>query len=100
MFSISWGEHFRRKVRRSKRLYFLLHTCLHSFEHRSSTGKDYIFEKVPPDVTLALDNSVVGVLMDAILVSILHLCTQSAWLEEDLWAFEARSVYSDGLRAW
>ena len=98
MFSISWGEYFWREVGRSKRLYFLLHTCLHSFEHRSTTGKDYIFEKVPPDVTLALDNSVVGVLMDAIRI-FLHLPVV-LWLEEDLWAFETLLVYRDGLRAW
>ena len=98
MFSISWGEYFGREVGRSKRLYFLLHTCLHSFEHRSTAGKDYIFEKVPPDVTLALDNSVVGVLMDAIRI-LLHLPVV-LWLEEDLWAFETLLVYRDGLRAW
>ena len=99
MFSISRGEYFGCEVGRSKRLYFLLHTCLHSFEHRCSTGKDYIFEKVPPDVALALDDSVVGVLMDAIRI-LLHLLAPVAWLEENLWAFEALSVYRDGLRAW
>ena len=66
VFSISRGEHFRCEVGWSKRLYFLLHTSLHSFEHRSSTGKDYVFEKVLPDVSLALNDSVVGVLMNAI----------------------------------
>ena len=99
MFSISWGEYFWREVGRSKRLYFLLHTCLHSFEHRSTTGKDYIFEKVPPDVSLALDNRIVGVLMDAIL-SILHLGSPVTWLEEDLWAFQTLSINRDGLGAW
>ena len=99
MFSISRGEHFRCEVGWSKRLYFLLHTSLHSFEHRSSTGKDYVFEKVLPDVSLALNDSVVGVLMNAIRrLSILHLVGPRR--EEDLWAFQAILVYRDGLRAW
>jgi len=80
-------------------LYFFLHACLHSFEHRAATSQHNASKQVLPNVFLAFDDGVVSVLVDAILV-VLHLLSPVRWLEQNLGALECLPVHCDSLRAW
>ena len=59
-------------------MHLLLHTLLHSLEHRAATGKHDITEEILPDISIALDDSVVGELVDSILV-VLNLLLPVVW---------------------
>jgi len=95
---IGRGVDLGHQVRGSQCLNFLLHARLHAFEHRAAASKHDVAEKVPPDVTLALHDGVVGVLVDTILAA-LHLLAPVRGLEEDLGALQALTVHRDCLRA-
>ena len=98
MLSIGGRVNIRRQVRWRQSLNFFLHALLHSLEHGAAAGEDDIFEQVPPDVLLALDDCLVSVLMDSIL-TLIHLLTPQTWVEENLGTLEALLVHSDRLGA-
>ena len=98
MLSICWRINLWGQVRWCKRLNFLLHTFFHSLEHGAATSKHDITEQGFPDVFFTLDDSLVSMLVNTIL-TLIHLLTPLAWVEEDLWALESLLIHGDRLGA-
>ena len=86
MLSIGRSINLWLKIRRCQRLNFLLHASLHSLEHCAAAGEHDASEQVLPDVLLALDYCVIGVLMDTVLVVFGTLAVPIGRLEENLGA--------------
>ena len=98
MLSIGGRVNLRRHVRWSQRLHFFLHALLHTLKHSATASKYDVFEQVPPDVFLTLNDCLVGMLMDSIRTFI-HLLPPLTRIEEDLRALKRLFVDGDGLGA-
>ena len=81
MLSIGGRVNVGKQVRGSQSLHFFLHTITHALEHRAATRKHNVLEQVSPDVFLALDDSLICVLMDSIL-TFLHLLAPQTRVEK------------------
>lgn len=99
MLSIGRRVNTWLQVRGSQCLNFLLHAFFHSLEHCAASSEYDISEQILPDVTLTLDNCIVGVLVNTILV-VLHLSKPVVWLEQNFWALKTRSIDLNCLGTW
>ena len=72
MLPVGWGVHIGRHIRGCQSLDLLLHTRLHTFKHSAASSKNDVLEEIAPDVSMALYDGIVGVLMNSVMI-VLHL---------------------------